>query len=543
MSINDFEYVEPASRLQLAEKLSHMASYSAFMILLLGEQGSGRSTLLDQLEELHEPRTQRLARIDLSEKTDVSRLLLALVDAMQLDAGLLTDNRLRLAAIHKQVRALSEVGISLHLYIDDADFLTDNGLELLLSLFQLGDSAPRILLSGSSEFEQRAVDKGILDRFENKVHIHRLAPFEDDEVEDFALSLLPAHIELTPKQLKKLVELSNGYPGSIIASVEALLRQGGGKSAVKGFPIPTMHLAAIAGILVVITGFAVWHYLPSSTVEEETTTRIQVAPEPIAVNTQQAAVEIEVRETLAQRLAEQEARLQEEPLAFPLLEDPVELNGESTVDSNVEEQRSDQVAAVDVADTLVVEEPVVTTVAAPTTQVVAPPQSTSQDQVSTTAVAPASETVAQAPVAEVTPTPTPTPAPTPAPAPVQRSESPTPSVTQSVVPAARPAVAASGNNAEQLLSWPDNGFTLQMLGARSEESVIRFIQSQAQPQRFYRFVTLHQDAPWHVVVYGQYPTRAAATEAVRSLPAELRDRNPWARTISSVKEDIRKIDQ
>ena len=522
MSINDFEYVEPASRMQLAEKLSHMTSYSAFMILLLGEEGSGRSTLLDQLEELHEPRTQRLARIDLSEKTDVSRLLLALVDAMQLDAGLLTDNRLRLAAVHKQVRSLSEVGISLHLYIDDADFLTDNGLELLLSLFQLGDSAPRILLSASTEFEQRAIDKGILDRFENKVHIQRLAPFEEDEIEDFALSLLPAHIELTPKQLKKLVELSNGYPGNIIASVETLLRQGGGKSAVKSFPIPPVHLAAVAGILMVITGFAVWHYLPSSTTETETTTRIQVIPEPVAVNTQQAAVEIEVRETLAQRLAEQEARLEEEPLEFPLLESVVETGVETETVSE------DPVAEVEMSDSVVVEEPVVATVTAPAPQVVSPAPTP----------VPTPEPVAQAPA----PAATPTPAPTPAPQPVQRSEPPTASVTETAQSVARPTVAA-GNNAEQLLSWPDNGFTLQMLGARSEESVIRFINSQAQPQRFYRFVTLHQDAPWHVVVYGQYPTRAAATEAVRSLPAELRDRNPWARTISSVKEDIRKIDQ
>ena len=533
MSINDFEYVEPASRMQLAEKLSHMSSYSTFLILLLGEEGSGRSTLLDQLEELHEPRTQRLARIDLSEKADVSRLLLALVDAMQLDSSALTDNRLRLAAVHKQVRALAEVSISLHLQIDNADLLTDNSLELLLSLFQLGNAAPRLLLTASPEFEQRVSDKGILDRFENKVHIQRLAPFEEDEVEDFALSLLPAHVELSPKQLKKLVELSNGYPGSIIASVEALLRQGGGKSAVKSFPIPPMHLAAVAGILIVITGFAVWHYLPSSAPEVETSTRIQVIPEPVAADTQQVPADIEVREILAQRLAEQEARLEDEPLEFP----PIEIATPATEVEPVPE--SDPAP-----ETLPEPEP--ETVAELEAEPDMAPETVSESAPESAEQQPAPEAepvVVQAPAASTTPTPVAAPAPTQSQQPSQRSEPPTTSVTETAQPVARSTVAATGNNAEQLLSWPDNGFTLQMLGARSEESVVRFINSQAQPQRFYRFVTLHQDAPWHVVVYGQYPTRAAATEAVRSLPAELRDRNPWARTISSVKEDIRKIDQ
>ncbi len=538
MSINEFEYVEPASRMQLADKLSHLSSYSPFMIFLLGEEGSGRTTLLDQLEELHEPRTQRLARIDLSEKTDVSRLLVALVDAMQLEAELLTDNRLRLAAIHKQIRALADVNIALHLHIDNADHLTDNGLELLLSLLQLGEMAPHLLLAALPDFEQRAAEKGVLDRFENRVHIQRLEPFEDEEIEDFILSLLPPHVELTPKQLKKLVELCDGYPGGIITSVEALLRQGGGKSAMKGLPIPPVHLAAVAGVLFVITGFAVWHYLPSPAPEQETSTRIQVIPEPIAVNTAEPAAEIEVRESLAQRLAEQEARIEEEPLTIPTLD-----------------LEMDQMAELE-APEVVVEEPV--TAPAPTTTqpavVATTPQSTPQPApqvvspapTTTTPVTPQQPVVAQAqteaPAVAPTPTPAPTPAPAPAPAP-QRSEAPAPVVNQPVAQAPSAAASNTGSHAQILLGWPDNGFTLQVLGARSEESVIRFIQSQAQPQRFYRFVTIHQGAPWHVVVYGQYPTRQAATEAVRSLPAELRDRNPWARTISSVKEDIRKIDQ
>lgn len=78
------------------------------------------------------------------------------------------------------------------------------------------------------------------------------------------------------------------------------------------------------------------------------------------------------------------------------------------------------------------------------------------------------------------------------------------------------------------------------MGARAETSVRDFIQAQEQPQRFYYFQTVFKGAPWHVVVYGQYADRAAATNAVASLPESLRKLRPWARSIAGVKADIRK---
>ena len=78
------------------------------------------------------------------------------------------------------------------------------------------------------------------------------------------------------------------------------------------------------------------------------------------------------------------------------------------------------------------------------------------------------------------------------------------------------------------------------MGARSETSIREFIQAQEQPQRFYYFRTVFKGAPWHVVVYGQYATRAAATRAIAELPPSLRKLRPWARSIAGVKADIRK---
>lgn len=527
MPISDHEYAEPASRMQLADKLSHLSSYSEFMILLLGDSGSGRSLILDQLAQLHEPRTQRIARIDLVEKTDVSAVLLLLITALYLDPEALIDNRKRLAAIHKQIRALAEVDIAVHLHIDNADYLSDNALELLLSLFQLGESAPHLLLTALPDFEQRAEQKGVFERFENRVHIQHLEPFSDTEAEDFVLALLPSQADLSPKQLHKLIEAGDRQPGSLKAAVAALVGQGGLQSSqIRSFPLPPLHMGAIALVLLVISGFAVWHYLPETEHEPQGVARIQVVPDPVPVNVDPVVrVDvIEAREQLAQRIAEQEALLTTPTIPAETdevvadvdqiaVDEAAELSILEEAPVNVEAPVIDEAEVVE-ASPVAEEAPVEQDVAA--VQDTPAVEDTVVVQDSPSQVEPEVENSA----AESDPVATP-----------GRTET---QISTSVTP---------GSQAEMLLDWPDSGFTLQMLGARSEESVVKFIQSQEQPQRFYRFKALFQGSPWHVVVYGQYPTRAAAMEAVRSLPAELRDRNPWARTISSVKEDIKKIDQ
>ncbi len=533
MPVSEHEYVEPASRMQLAEKLSHLSSYSEFMVLLLGDAGSGRSLLLEQLAQQHEPRTQRIARLDLEEKTDVSGILILLISALRLESDALIDNRKRLAAIHKHLRALTEVDITLHLHIDNADYLSDNALELLLSLLQLNESAPHLLLTALPSFEQRASDKGVFERFENRVHIQRLEPFTEVEAEDFVLALLPAQANLSPKQLRKLIDAGDRHPGSLKAAISALVQQGGLESQVRSFPLPPLHMGAIAMVLLLITGFAVWHYVPRAEHEPQGMARIQVMPDPVAVDSQSVVrVDvIEAREELAQRIAEQEALLTapdaqvEEP---PQTEPVSGLAGEA-------ESALDVTPLAD-AGAVAEVEPLSEVDAVADEQAVAMVNDEAEpepDPIQSEVEVPvAEETPEQSEPSVAVSTPEPEPVAEPAaPAPEPPAVSTEPELTASVTP---------GSQAEMLLGWPDSGFTLQMLGARSEESVVKFIQSQEQPQRFYRFKALFQGAPWNVVVYGQYPTRAAAMEAVRSLPADLRDRNPWARSISSVKEDIKK---
>lgn len=529
MSLSHHAYVETRSRLQLAEKLHHMVRFSDFITLLLGEEGSGRSTLMTQVENLASERTQRLVRIDLDSKTDVTGLLISLVDAFGLDDPDLNDNRQRLVAVHKHVRALFEVDLSCQILIDNADYLSDNALELLVGLLQTGESAPHLLMTGLADFEERLQDIGFYDRLEGRIHLQLLLPLDDEESEAFIASLLPNDAELNAKHLKKVIERSQGNLSALTLGVVQLLKSGELSSRSAAFPIPPLHLAGIGIVLLAITGFAVWHYLPSNEHQADVVAQISVPPMPPVVtdSLQQGAEEV-ARNELAERLAEQEALLQE------VLDAPV---SEMDAVDEVLAQAEVSISPAPVAEVApsVVEAEVRPPVAEAAQAVSAPPEPP--------APAPAPAPVVQAPAP---PAPAPAPEPPvarpPAPEPVQ----PAPRVERQDPPTAPVTSVAANTNAgalrsEELMAWPDNGYTLQVLGARSEDSVVKFIRSQQQPHRFYYFRTVFRDEPWHVVVYGQYNTRSAAMEAVNQLPRELRDTNPWARSIASVKADIQKL--
>ncbi|NRA20797.1 MAG: AAA family ATPase [Oceanospirillaceae bacterium] len=91
---------------------------------------------------------------------------------------------------------------------------------------------------------------------------------------------------------------------------------------------------------------------------------------------------------------------------------------------------------------------------------------------------------------------------------------------------------------QSLVAWPVTGYTLQLLGARSENRVLKFLKSAPNAENIRYFQTTLKNKPWIVVVYGQYATRTAANAAKKQLPAKLKQLNPWVKSIKSVQNDI-----
>lgn len=518
-------YLEPDSRAQLVSRLQHLVRFSDLLLMVIGADGSGRSTVLKQLQATDNREERREALLHFDATVDVTRLLTSLVEALELDCPADANNRTRLNALHQYSRALHEAGVPLVLLLDDADFLTNNALELLTNFALLEDAAPRVVLTGTEEFEQRFRANGLDQLVDGRLHVEPLGPFEPEEALAFLQELLPPGGRLSARQMQQLIETSNGLPGLMYRALQVLPDEDTPRRSGSAFPLPPAHLAIVGLILLAILGTSLWLYLPTTSEEEATASRVLLPLDlPVAASNEPVEQVIEVREELQQRLSEQEQQL---------------------VVADQPDQQVEVPSVADGRDEPPVSEAVSLPEEVPTPAVVAKAPAPEEDHAE--AVVPRVETPEPAPAKEKSVAQSVEAAPV---APVTvAQEAVTQGPAASVSPAtsgspevAEPRTAAVNplSRADELLEWPDSGYTLQLLAARAEKSVEQFLKRQANPERFYYFATTYKNAPWHVVVYGQFADRTAAMNAVKTLPEELRKLRPWARSVASVKADIRR---
>lgn len=106
-------------------------------------------------------------------------------------------------------------------------------------------------------------------------------------------------------------------------------------------------------------------------------------------------------------------------------------------------------------------------------------------------------------------------------------------------PARPPAKQAGG---AQALAWiwdqDPRHYTLQLLGARSEASVRRFLRAHRLAGKAVYFKTRRKGGDWYSLVYGSYPDREQARKAAARLPASLREAGPWARSFASIHAEL-----
>lgn len=173
---------------------------------------------------------------------------------------------------------------------------------------------------------------------------------------------------------------------------------------------------------------------------------------------------------------------------------------------------------------------------------------------------PASATESQTPApggvgtpapAEPAPSPDQTPVEVPEPeiaSPVQpelQVSAPEPSDPQTVqqaepapTPAQPSAVHTLPEDEQILLSWRASDYTIQLLGAGSEQSVRDYIASQPNREQLLRFTTRRQGKDWFVVVAGRYSDNAQARAAIAELPAHQRQAGPWPRVLSDIQKEV-----
>ena len=114
-------------------------------------------------------------------------------------------------------------------------------------------------------------------------------------------------------------------------------------------------------------------------------------------------------------------------------------------------------------------------------------------------------------------------------------------------PPLKPAVASTAlpksGDIKQYESWiwsqDPRYFTLQLMGARELDSIKKFLgkYTNIDGNAVY-FHTRHAGRDWYAVVYGVYPDKQKAQEAIKRLPPELQKASPWIRSFASIHAEL-----
>jgi len=87
-----------------------------------------------------------------------------------------------------------------------------------------------------------------------------------------------------------------------------------------------------------------------------------------------------------------------------------------------------------------------------------------------------------------------------------------------------------------LRTQKDSHILLQLMGTHDQQAFKKVLKEESLGNDIAWFTTVHDGKPWYVVVKGPFKDRAAATATISSLPADLKKRKPWPRTVASVKK-------
>ena len=100
---------------------------------------------------------------------------------------------------------------------------------------------------------------------------------------------------------------------------------------------------------------------------------------------------------------------------------------------------------------------------------------------------------------------------------------------------------ASSDMPSAALRLAPEEFTIQLIGSRSEQGVIDFLEGAELPFASGYFETRYQGGPWFVAVTGGFSSREAANAGLASLSPAIRELQPWARPASQLPSLIKRL--
>ena len=555
-------FFEPPSRLQLVEKLEHLNRFSDFLLLVTGPEGAGKTRLLSRLAEAESDRTLRICRVDAKGSGTLSALLRALSEQLSPEIVAGADNQQTLNGIYEYAQVMAAEHIQWVVLIDNGELLDSGSLKLLLQM--AGDSQglaqkPHLLIAGDDSLRLRLEQIDEFKMLEAQVHQLVLEPFSEAEAFDYLKQRYSAATSLSDKQLTAIYQASGGFPGALNAQAEQLFRSGSVSRSVSTTGMPKNLLTVAAVVLLLVLGGALWQFWPSSPAGKGDRTLVQLevpldGEKVVEAETAAPVTDIRVHQP-ATFTPGQDKELQVQPTTEsskvvgsenPSYTGPAEgtknLPAERIAQSGIAVDEAAGKALAAVPTESVVTQSGGQSVTEDTSRSVVAGISETADPVKKTAepgspsTPQAEKTVSQSAVEPPVVDSVADSGMRTEPQPAQKQTAPAQKKAEIVVEQSQEMVLTTSE--KELLSWPSSGYTLQVLGAGRRSTAERFVSSRKEPQKFYLFSSTYKNKPWYVVVYGQYKSRAAASEASKQLPAELAELKPWPRSIQGIQAEL-----
>lgn len=111
--------------------------------------------------------------------------------------------------------------------------------------------------------------------------------------------------------------------------------------------------------------------------------------------------------------------------------------------------------------------------------------------------------------------------------------------TQPIDPITQSFINAGALPPSWLLKQPANRWSLQILGGHQPDTLLDFIKQHRLKNKVAYFPSQLANKKWHVILYGQYRSKADAKAAIKRLPGYIQRQKPWPKDFKSVQNAIK----
>lgn len=538
------QLISLASQLQLIDRLQHLIYLSSSFIFLSGEQGAGKSILVEQLSNKLPDNIQQVF-IALNDQLSDAQIRHKII--MQLYQQPLFDEQDRLFVSMSQLQEKHKGDIPRLIILDRAQHLSDQLLIELLQLIthkeQFGESDINILLLASEDDNHRMrslIDAASLSQERKCACLEfRLDPLTGDEASSL-LNHIFKQLQYQPQvqhqdALHKQLTACAGIPQKIINLAEKISESKFDHNELSWLKIRFPAIVLMFFLLITVAGLTSYLYPKFS---DSLKPAVEVAEI------------IEDETVLLSEISDSQLVGNESPPQDELPELVEKLAGSWS--SPVRAEITDDAVAVVISDEGV--KPVIISEQEILTSAVLSKESVSGSTEIKGVPVIAENLQSEAdPISAVQQSDNPELA---AVAAIEIQESAASDEPETVNAAVTEEIEASAitNQAEvigkeadsifiasaQLLARAPAHFTLQLSAMESEKTLQAFILAHKLPQPgVHVYQTIRNNKPWYVIIFGDYESLSLAKKASKSLPGSLAKTTPWIKKYQLVHQDLR----